>query len=516
MEREDCDKVIHQWLVPTQCFEVKVNPGTSAGLKYKMQGLKTKAEASQVAAADAYHDILGMVGGDRKLHVGICSMAGRAKKVENESKLNDSRSTGKAEGRLIIVTPLDRHIRGAIAQTPYQKLTRSFNKSLGGTLLGAGPFGGDWEEILTLFQGKFIDEKVIPGDGPIKQVFYCLDFSKFDKRLKRDLLREVLINKISRRFTRMAGSRTYWKNEVHNAIFTTVADPTGHIYQKMNGITSGDPWTSILGSECNEIMLTDIFSMIDDVCLVRPYTFGDDSVVCVMYREENEWRMPTLAEISQRGRDRWGAVIHPDKSRVCLSLLTHPNVLTDDESGLGVNFLSMYFAPEYEMERIVPTRSLESVQRILMTPEWNEEDDWKHELTRVVSLYLSSYFNRDAEAHLRKYHNHLLAKNGVEWGLELTRDDARFFRRSGADRDVSKFFSQYGLPSGVEVHSLYFPSMSGRAPKKKFKRSRVYRGTDGRPSYELHYNVSDGPLILSGGIGGTLGPTDLYRLPHGI
>jgi hypothetical protein len=238
------------------------------------------------------------------------------------------------------------------------------DRSKGGPMIGLGPFHGQWPAFMETV-GSF--GKDIPG----KRKYFCLDFSRFDQSLHKDIL-SAAFDIVQATFVPEEGHKSYWNFARNNLINTNILGFDGHIYRKGHGIASGDPWTSIIGSWANWLILTTIFKELgvpDDH--FSAWTFGDDSIVAVIGHDI------TLEMVQIQAKAMY-MDISVTKSKVCDS------IYSPDFTFLGNS----------NDESLMPVKPTEDTLMKLLIPEyWFEECIVEWKLARVYSAYILTYWN---------------------------------------------------------------------------------------------------------------------------
>lgn len=427
--------LLTDWLNLHNLFRVKVPSGTSAGLRWKKMGFKTKSSALPSALEEAGRD-LGALREGRLYETPPCFMAARGKLVDT------FKDRSKKEGRLVVVPDLKRHLMGSLASVPYSLLVKNFNKDKGGVMIGMSNFHG-WYEYL---------RECIVGER--KPKFYiCADFSGYDQTVPREIIYHSL-RRIARRFTPDPGHDAYWKSEFKHLVDTLIAAPDGNLYVKGRGVASGDPWTSQVGSDANWLMHEILFGELK--LDAAAWTFGDDVVVAVYdtpYTKEETLRLYTDKFFEFFGLEVKASDTYMTNFLELSS--AHPT------PGMSVKFLSNYFIrTEYG---IMPAPDFVSTVENMLYPEHNPEtqdpqptqDDvvlW--ELARCTSCYLVGYWNQDVRTMMEMYANWLRTKIPGS-----TRFEPTYWANAMKAWDVPAYIisSRWlgNMPPFVEVLSLY-------------------------------------------------------------
>jgi hypothetical protein len=172
----------------------------------------------------------------------------------------------------------------------------------------------------------------------------------------------------------MPGSDVYWTHERERLVNTAIALPGGTVVRKRNGITSGDPGTSIVGSWCCWLILK---SILPDAEI---YSFGDDAVIVF----KPGTTTPSLDSISEEAMHMFGVKIHPQKSYYT-SRFTFTG--SEPREKATASFLSLYWDRYFN-----PAPLTHDIIQHLYHPEINR-DSVTWEMVRAAALYMTSYKN---------------------------------------------------------------------------------------------------------------------------
>nr|QED88100.1 RNA-dependent RNA polymerase [Colletotrichum gloeosporioides RNA virus 1] len=405
--------------------KIKVPSRTSPGIRWKRLGYKTKRSALVQAVVESTRLVNRMVEEGKEYDVPPCGVAGRGKRVDIN---RDMSQTDRKDGRLIVMPDLVRHLIGSLGSSPYMSRLRNLDHSLGGVLLGMGPFQEQYQSISEWSQGA--------------NKFLFIDFKKFDQRIPRRLLL-IVMKYIAGRFASGPGTKAYWRSEFRHLVETEIAMPDGCVYRKKRGVASGDPWTSLAGSYANFIILK---MACDKLGLkVKIWTFGDDSVVAVY-----DWagQYDLLAEVSRIAWEMWGMVTSKEKSYSSDHLV---DIDDNPRPRVGGSFLSMYFL-QTEMG-VRPTRPLQDMYELMLKPEKCRNSlEW--EVVRTSMAYLVFYYNSDARFVLEEYWTWLHRKFKIP-ELTGTAEDLETLREMDIPWSSFKMEWLNRLPFSGEVELMY-------------------------------------------------------------
>jgi len=409
---------IEDWLRESELDGVRVPSQSSPGLRYAAYGYKTKKDALPKAVLHARRDLRKMVIDGILPDRVPCKLAGRGKLV------NITAEEKAKDGRLIMVPCIVRHLLGSLASQQYTRHLKRLDRVDGGCMLGLGPTGGKWQDF-----GRKVK-------GPPGSVYMMLDFSGFDQSLPRWVL-TAAFSYVQSRFSNDPGSSTYWTNEYRELVDTIFATPAGAVFQKKRGVTSGDPWTSIIGSVSNFIML-------ESICIklgieAKIWVFGDDSII----RFKSIDNFITIDRMSRELKGDFGTTVHPGKSHIARTFHSTPDCMK------GANFLSLYWDGDFK-----PFGAAEDTWKHLMYPEINQEDDPGWELIRSISYYILSWNNPRVNRVVEMYYNYLrrytmgptMNFDGIRRLLQLTDLNPRDLR----------FDVWNHLPTPIELTNLYY------------------------------------------------------------
>jgi len=381
---------VDDWLTRSALSSFRVPAGTSPGVRSKRLGFRTKRDALLPALLEASVILERMKMGEEKYRVPPCGVAGRGKRIDIRTA-----KVGK-QGRLIVIPDIVRHLMGQLGSRPMMRLLYKFNKERGGVLLGWGPFSGNYQKIASWCEG---------ATG-----FMFLDFKKFDQTVPARLI-EAAFAHIRIHFSECPGSTGYWASEYEQLVNTEIVLPDGSVYRKDKGVASGDPWTSVVGSYVNWLVLHICLFKLRGKVDFKIWTFGDDSIVCF-------YGTPTGLEELSRLVAQWGMEVSPEKSYITESLATtDPN----PSPGSSGSFLSNYFLKTPMGVR--PTRPLSDLIELMSIPEANVGTvEW--EVIRTAAMYVGFYYNPVANSILRSYWEWLHTKfkiPDVQPGISLYR-----------------------------------------------------------------------------------------------
>jgi hypothetical protein len=394
-EGTEGEVLMADWLTAGNLFRVRVPSGTSAGLRWKKKGMRTKCEALPGALEEALRDINGMRVG-REYSTPPCFMAARGKLVDL------FKEQGKKEGRLVVVPDLKRHLLGSLASVPYSLLVKNFEKNKGGVMIGMSNFHDWYGYLRTCIEGER------------KPKFYiCADFSGYDQTVPRRILYESL-KRISRRFSKDLGHSSYWRSEFKHLVDTEIVAPDGNVYVKRRGVASGDPWTSQVGSDANWLMHEILFLELG--LDAAAWTFGDDVIVAVYDSPYSAKETSRLYE--KTFFDVFGMEVKKSDTYVTSLLELRMGPPT---AGDSVKFLSNYFVST--SIGTMPAPEFQTVVENMMYPEHNPESQdpppdpgdvilW--ELARSVSCYLVGYWNEDVRNLMEMYGQWLRKQLGTD------------------------------------------------------------------------------------------------------
>jgi len=165
------------------------------------------------------------------------------------------------KGRLVWGSPLATTILAAsFAKAAYKGLVRRHCFSYGYQKAEVGAY-------ISEFQSR------------LKRV-YCLDFSGFDATVPAFVIGDAF--EILRTHLDMTSEENnLYYRLTNDFIHARIILPDGSIYQKHRGIPSGSPFTSVIGSICNLLILNYIWIKLTGVALDedRVLVLGDDSIV---------------------------------------------------------------------------------------------------------------------------------------------------------------------------------------------------------------------------------------------
>uniref|UniRef100_A0A2V0R8Y5 RdRp n=1 Tax=viral metagenome TaxID=1070528 RepID=A0A2V0R8Y5_9ZZZZ len=459
------------WLTEENLYKIRVPLTTSAGIRWKKVGRPKKGDALEGAALEASMDLRGLREGVM-YDTPPAFVAGRGKLVDSRG------GPSKKEGRLIVVPDLKRHLLGSLAAVPYSSAVKSFSKAEGGVMIGMGPFKGDYMSLASQVLGK----------KPM--YFLMVDFSGYDQTVPAPVILASL-QRISRRFEVVPGSDAYWESEYVHLTETKIVLPNGQVYVKSRGVSSGDPWTSQVGSEANWLMNVITFKVRGWVAYA--WVFGDDVVIAVVEGPSDP--SVALEQYTKTIYELFGLEV-----KVSDSYATEQLIVSGPEpvEGQSAKFLSSYFMNRDE--GVVPVPTFNSVLERMLYPETNRFDEIVElsgqevadqilfEKGRVVSMYLLSFHNEFAFTMLHDYWNWLDARD-PGGGTVRARDWLALFTQW--DVPVENFyFDMSGLPTDAFIMEMHRPAYY--PPKVSWLlRTRSVRAPDTGVVGEVRLQSSD-------------------------
>jgi hypothetical protein len=199
------------------------------------------------------------------------------------------------------------------------------------------------------------------------------------------------------------GDDVYWNTMYENLVQTYIAFPDGSLLRKSRGVASGDPWTSIVGSICNYII---IYSVLDPG-FYKVYTFGDDSIIAYypdgvpgVEADGADWLhrdLISLEELSAAVNQLYGVTVSVKKSYTASKLYISEREILQNDFTNSAQFLSLHFN-----ESGYPVPRTADVLLKMMYPERNKHStNW--EKIRCVSYYIQGYWNTFIREHIIHY-----------------------------------------------------------------------------------------------------------------
>jgi hypothetical protein len=376
-------ELIMDWFNPKNLMVIKVPGDTSPGIRWKKLGYRNKKEALRPAVLEASRIVQRMIDTGEGYSVPPCGVAGRGKRVDTLAVSSDNE---KKPGRLIVIPDLVRHLIGSMASKGVSRSMSRTRKENGGVMLGMGPFDSNYSRISEWTKGA--------------DAFLFIDFKKFDQSIPGFVITHAF-QCAKRHLESAPGSKGYWKSEYDQLVNTEICLPSGDVYRKDRGVASGDPWTSIIGSYANLIMLKyalDVLNLSGKV-----WTFGDDSIIAVYNNgSSKEQLMSSMATVLKRS---FGVTVSVKKSYPLNFLVGIDSAPIPKVS--GGSFLSMYFT--WTSSGVMPTRPTQDLHELMLKPEkYHRDVGW--EIARTVMAYLVFYWNEDARSLLEDYWDYLHSK----------------------------------------------------------------------------------------------------------
>lgn len=364
---------------------IPLDPSTSPGIRWVKKGYRSKWETRFRSIPTAWRYMRNIRNGCSidELPSYPCGYAGRGKL---KTPLTLSSST-KAEGRLVLMPDVVYHELVSVSSKYYTHVLKTvIPKELGGVLVGTKYFGGEWGNVFRQFAYTHTDD----------HYYLCADFSGFDSSLDPEII-EMAFSIVRKKFPRRAYLDTYFEYCKREMIHTTVNTPSGYVYKKHKGVASGDPYTSLIGSYSNWIILLSVLEImnIDG----RVWVYGDDSVVSVRRSQVDRVFGDPQTFKSEFGRlvtHHFRMKFKPEQSYICKR-----NIISDEEHDPGTSAVS--FLSYYCNETGFPVMSTSSLYNRLINPERSTTGP-EEEYALVMGLQIAYYGNpvaRDWLAWLR-------------------------------------------------------------------------------------------------------------------
>lgn len=350
---------------------VKVPQNTSPGIHYRKMGMRFKRHAIHTAVIDAAKVLEQIRSTGTTDLYRPAALGGRGKLMSFEGG-SDKLTGSRTQGRLVLMVDLCVHLIGSLCTHPYFALQRNFDKSNGGVMLGMDIVRHGWKRFFQKLEGEY--------------TYYCIDFSKFDTSVPAEVLR-LAFSIVKRKFRDT--DQGYWDFVEKNLIETLIVLPEGDIYKKKKGVASGDPWTSLIGSYANWIVLDVIFR--EAGFQPKIWVFGDDSVVAIP--RESKLGIPQLSALA---RSMFGMNISMEKSYKT-DILYAPDANDLVRTG-SVSFLSLYCL----RENYLPIRLHSDSTMLLRHPE-SSDITVTAEYERAVGNYAIAFNNPQSEELLTGY-----------------------------------------------------------------------------------------------------------------
>jgi len=243
--------------------KITYNGNTSPGISWRQMGFKKKWEVGDMGIQRA-QSMLKIIDAGR-IPIFYWYLAGRPKTMK----------TIEAVQKVVERKPMGRAIW--VCDFEESLLCKPILDELEHKLLNGNPF------ITRVMVGvnKYAQGDVLKKWADQYPMVGSLDYSKFDVRMPPTVIRmafdvlkfvlgdDPMTNKVLNTIE-------------YNFINSRVVLPNGEIYQNDYGIPSGSGMTSIIGSLCNLIMLTDILKPLENDPRSAPVNFivyGDDSLI---------------------------------------------------------------------------------------------------------------------------------------------------------------------------------------------------------------------------------------------
>jgi len=197
----------------------------------------------------------------------------------------------------------------------------------------------------------------------------------------------------------------YFEREIRLMSKTLVFLPTGIAVRTNGMITSGNPWTSIIGSIANQIALYSYLiahGVPDDEVAV--YTYGDDGVLGIM--DTTSTRFLNATHMSIWLKSSFGLTLKPAQTietpNLVAELLVNRRQIRYESrlpSVLIINEPTVVFLGSMFINQGVPFRPFEDMYLRLCVPEFvGDTPAW--ELMRIYSYYVEHYFNPRSRMYL--------------------------------------------------------------------------------------------------------------------
>ncbi|AFZ85210.1 RNA-dependent RNA polymerase [Rhizoctonia solani dsRNA virus 1] len=342
---------------------VRYDPTKSAGVHYRLKGLKTRGEAYEVALAEAKVALVALFSGEY-IEPRPTRMGGRGKPVSMSEQR--AREENVIKGRAIHMTDTRDHIILGFSEQP---LNDAWKDDRFPVSVGRGWMHGDATRFAIKHQ----------GGGHI----YCFDAEKFDASLMPWLI-HVSITIMRMQFERGLDHDfdMYWQFVEESLLHSFVFRDDGIIFEKRHGTSSGHNHNSLAQSIATCIMAafhTFYLNRALPVAVIRRnLTFeglGDDNITVETAVLEDE----TVEKRAQRNWEVFGVSWGGEKSFEVDTLVGLPIADHDwDESAMygTAQYLGKYFRfaklllkDGHKVPVVLPYRPLKETIVRLLYPE---------------------------------------------------------------------------------------------------------------------------------------------------
>lgn len=425
------DHMIHGWWDPAYLLEVTYPKMTSAGLYYNKRKMRhKKKDAIEFAARDAVQKYSTLLAGfDRHSDDRPASLAARGRR-------KNAWGVGKEyEGRMIMNVDFSDFLISSICSRPYLEVMRSMSKACGGPMIGISKSSRKWIEFAKVL-GDY-DE------------YLCLDYSGFDQSLPAWLI-STAFDVVATAFAPCRFKKTYFEREKRLMIRTLIALPSGDVVRKRSGICSGNPWTSIIGSVCGQLIIEYYASLMGwEPGTYAGFVYGDDAVIAKKDGTPGHLNIEHMAAVVG---ETFNVKMKPEATSLTRDLFV--KLGRDGEPvNKPVQFLSSMF-----LEPGLPYRTFYEVYLRLYVPErMGVGPGW--EMARTYSYYIENYWNPRARNYLHelfqyiKYH---YAGNRHFTKRDLLYDDDVLTSQLGIK------LAQWELPTHDSICAYYYSPESTR------------------------------------------------------
>jgi len=411
---------------------VKYYPKKFAGIEYAVMGLKTRAEANDIAQVDAEEAFTRLLAGQRvPPHDVRLGGRGKVTKMDRQSAENKIPPVG----RLILMMS---HRDLKLAGVTENQLTKAWSSAPYPIAVGQSWYHGGSQQFIDRL-AKY-------------EKFYCFDAKKFDSSINQWMVR-LAINICRQQYFQGADERydAYWEFVAESLLRAPIYRDDGVRLQKFVGTTSGHSHNTLLQSIITLIVgYTALFEM-DDTLTVNNIiehawleSLGDDNIMGVSLKLAH-LTTENIAECVDRTVhiNWWGK-----KSFATTRLL---DAIQGDFQ--GVQFLGKFWYlaeyPQFDGAVLLPLPYRPAVETYLrlLYPEYGiltPEDSY----LRALGNYIDAAGNRAMEVWLQGYMDMLEERVETvpdEWPPNFKRMVARDYSNVGVEvpRPMRVSFEQW-------------------------------------------------------------------------
>nr|QHA33705.1 reverse transcriptase [Atrato Partiti-like virus 5] len=194
--------------------------------------------------------------------------------------------------------------------------------------------------------------------------FLMTDYSSFDSRVPAWLIRDCFAI-LREKFKLTQAEQEVWRRIVSYFINTPIQFADKRRLLTNHGVPSGSMWTNVIDTMVNFLQTRYLVYGLMRTNPIYDIYFGDDGLIALP-----SWALINLNDIAKAAREKFGAIISPQKSY-------WTNILPN------IHFLGYY------NNNGAPFKSIESLIASFLYPQ-HVQDDWSYTLARALGILFAS------------------------------------------------------------------------------------------------------------------------------